>query len=344
MSGTINVGALAAIDTTRPLFNSASFINYPAVLPQGVSRSQVAIPEPYLTYLNESIERWSNFIKFNPSVYDGIKAQYASKGFGVFNGINLLQNCYGAGNSQNGFRLFNDPSSATIAYCGVYTWWNIFNATDVKLNTDTLYFGINDYFRNAFTHEEWVDVLTHELGHGLGIGQLWASWINDQDVDGNGSPDNQGAIPPVNNFLDGSAYINCKNGYKKLINNGTNYIKIPLESTGDSGTSNAHFENDYRPNTYTGGGGLSYPGLENELMLGSIVYGGIMRISSVTLGALLDFGYQEVNPGNNEGFVDLNNGSSSVSRSASGEIINKRKLHNCCDTETVPKCKGVIRL
>ena len=80
MSGSINISALAAIDATRPLFNSASFANYPAVLPQGVSRSQVAIPQPYLTYLNEAIERWSRFIKFNPSVYDGIRTNYTNNG------------------------------------------------------------------------------------------------------------------------------------------------------------------------------------------------------------------------------------------------------------------------
>ena len=215
----------------------------------------------------------------------------------------------------------------------------------MQLNTDTLYFAINDRWRNSFTHEEWVDVLTHELGHGLGIGQFWASWMNQVDVNGDGSPDNQGAVPPTNNFLDGSAYVNCRNGYTKVINNQINYAKIPVEDYGGSGTNNAHFENNHRPSTYTGGGGITYPGLENELMLGTIVYGGIMKISPVTIGALVDFGYQEVNPGNNEGFVHLDNGTSTLLASKQiGQIVKKIKLHNCCDINEVPECKGVINL
>jgi len=345
MNGSISVNALAAIDNTRPLFNTASFLNYPSVLPQGVSRSQVEIPEPYRTYLTEAITRWSNYIKFNPAVYDTIRDVYIDKGYGVFNGINLDQTCDGVENDNNGFILFNDPTSNTIAYCGVFTWWNIFASTDVQLNTDTLYFGINDKYRNHFSHEEWVDVLTHELGHGLGIGQLWASWINDADIDKDGVADHQGAVPPIDNFLDGDSYTNCRNGYRKVINNGTSYIKIPLEDYGDSGTSNAHFENNYRSSSYAGGNSLTYPGLENELMLGTVVYGGIMKISPVTIGALVDFGYQEVNPGNNEGFVHLDTGGSSLlSKTASGEILPKIKLHNCCDLDANAKCKGVINL
>ena len=345
MSGLISVVPLASVDVTRPLFNSSSFSGYPETLPEGVSRSEVAIPEPYLTYLNQAITRWSNYIKFNPAVYDAIKTYYVDNGYGIFNGINLDQTCLGPGSQYNGFLLYNDPTSNTIAYCGVSSWWNIFASNDVQLNTDTLYFAINDRWRNYYTEQEWVDILTHELGHGLGIGQFWASWINQVDTNNDGSPDPQGAVPPVNNFLDGAAYSHCRDGYRKTINNNVNYSNVPVEDFGGSGTNNAHFENNYRSSSYVGSNGVAYPGLLNELMLGTIVDGGIMKISPVSLGILKDFGYQEVNPGNNEGFVHLDSGASSILVSEKlGRTFKRIKLHNCCDTGEIPECKGTIIL
>jgi hypothetical protein len=338
MSGEISANTLTAVDNTRPLFNSSSFSSYPVVLPQGVSRNQVEIPEPYLTYLNQAIERWSRFIKFNPAVYDSIKTTNAN-----FNGISLDQTCEGVGNPQNGFYLYNDPSSNGIASCGVYSAYNLGSLSDIQYNTETIYFDINDAFRNVFTDEEWVDVLTHEMGHGLGIGQLWTSYINNVDWDGDNVAD-PGAVPPTNSFLNGTYYTNCRNGYRKLINNGTSYNQIPLEDTGGPGTKDAHFENNYRSSSYSGGAGLTYPGLENELMLGVIVPGGTMRISSVTIGALLDFGYQEVNPGNNEGHVHLNNGTSALSIKASERILPKARFYNCCDTSQKPIIRGTINI
>ena len=339
MSGSISVNPLAAVDVTRPLFDFSSFSGYPAILPNGVSRGQVSISEPYLTYVHEAIARWSNYIKFDPAVHDAIKSTYPN-----FQGIILNQDCYGVGDDRNGFLLYNDPSDNAIASCGIYSLWNIDGVNDVKYNAAQIVITINSSFQNQLTDEEWVDVLTHELGHGLGIGQLWASWINDLDWTGDGIPD-AGAVPPVGFFLDGGAYVNCKEGYKKVTRNGINYAKIPLEDIGGQGTASGHFENNYRSASYASSGGVSYPGIQNELMLGSLVGGGNMRISALTLGALVDFGYQEVNPGNNEGLVNLATGGSSILTGGTlAGGLKKIKLHDCCDTSARPKVFGTVNL
>jgi hypothetical protein len=318
MSGTISANALSAIDSTRTLFNSTSFS---------------VIPQPYLNYVNQAIQRWSNYIKFNSSVYDGIKQNYINNGYGIFNGINLEASSSPWNDPEGGLYLYNDPTDNTIAYCGVTSFWNIAQSNDLKINTDTMFLGINERWKNILSEQEWVDVLTHELGHGLGIGQFWSSGYS-----------SYGAVPPSNFFLSGSSYTSCRDGYKKLINNGINYSLIPLEDQGSSGTASAHFENTFRSSSYPNGGGLSYPGLQNELMLGSLVDGGIMRISALSIGVLIDFGYEEVNPGNNEGHIHLNSGGGLLTKTASGSTIKRIKLENCCDSEHVASSRGVIKL
>jgi hypothetical protein len=318
MSGTISANALSTIDSTRPLFNASSFS---------------VVPQPYLNYVNQAIQRWSNYIKFNSSIYDAIKQNYINNGYGIFNGINLEANSSPWNDPNGGLYLYNDPADNTIAYCGVTYFWNIAQSNDLKMNTDTMFLGINERWKNILSEQEWVDVLAHELGHGLGIGQFWSSAYS-----------SSGAVPPTNFFLSGNSYTSCRDGYKKLINNGANYSLIPLEDQGSSGTASAHFENTFRSSSYPNGGGLSYPGLQNELMLGSLVDGGIMRISALSIGALIDFGYEEVNPGNNEGHIHLNSGGGLLTKTASGSTIKRIKLENCCDSEHVASSRGVIKL
>ena len=128
-----------------------------------------------------------------------------------------------------------------------------------------------------------------------------------------------GAVPPSNFFLDGTAYANARSAYNSIINDTTNiHNKIPLEDSGGSGTLSAHWENNFRTASYTGSGGVAYPGLSNELMVGSISRGASRILSGLSVKTLVDFGYKEVTPGNSEGkptmvlsytvgFLDQNN-------------------------------------
>jgi hypothetical protein len=303
----------ATPNASEPLFNKVSFNG---------------IPEPYISYINQAVDRWSTYIKFNSGVYANIRSTYDVN----FNGIYLLplvssdpitpQNPYG---TPDGLTLFNDPSDGTIAYCGVYEFWDLItNYSSVKFNTLNFYIGINEYYKDLYSESDWVSILTHELGHALGIGIYWDPWF-----------DNKGGVSPSGHFLDGNAYLNAKSGYKNIINNGQNYTKIPLEDYGSTGTAGGHWENSFRSTSYPNSGGLSYPGLQNELMIGYISSN--LKISKLSIGALVDFGYEEVNPGASEGSINLINSSfSSLSASALG----LPKLQNCCSKKHVPKKVG----
>lgn len=303
MGASVNLSSLQTKDVSRPLFNRSSFS---------------IIPQPYRDYINEAANRWENYIRFNPLVWDAIKAN--SSFSSLFNGIYLL---------SDGLEMFNDTADGTIAYCGIYNYWDLVTtSSSVKFNAINIQLGINQAYQNYYTQAEWIDVLTHELGHGLGIGIFWIPELS-----------TAGSVPPANHFLNGSAYLNCRDGYRQVINNGVGYNKIPLEDFGSTGTAGGHWENSFRSADYAYSDNLLYPGLINELMIGYINEGGNMRISPITIGALKDFGYEELNPGNHEGYVHLIN---SASRPVSSLICQppKSRLSGCCMRHSNPKKVG----
>jgi hypothetical protein len=104
---------------------------------------------------------------------------------------------------------------------------------------------------------------------------------------------------------------------------------MPLENTGDSGTASAHWEDSFRPASAAGSLGVSYPGLFNELMVGYIKNN--MVLSSLTIKTLVDFGYEERNPGASEGNPSLV--SSITAGLIEGEILGK------CEGPKVDKIK-----
>jgi len=116
-----------------------------------------------------------------------------------------------------------------------------------------------------------------------------------------------GAVVPLNYFLNGFAYSNCQSGYNSIVSD--NYDQVPLERTGSAGTAAAHWENDFRPSSATGSGGVSYPGVIDELMVGTYSSGANRIISDLSLKVLVDFGYEEVTPGTNEGVPTLSTSS-----------------------------------
>ena len=236
------------------------------------------VPQPYLGYLNQAADRWATYIKFNQTVYDAIKATT----FG-WNGIKLQS-----------YTELNNSASGTIASCGPHFYYDLqVGGPGVQFNTKSFRLTINKHFSTIYNPTDWVNILTHELGHALGIGIFWSSSLQPK-----------GSIPPQDSFLLGGSYPTAQSGYNAITED-ISLTKVPLETTGGSGTSGAHWDDELRPSTAAGSLGKSYPGFSNELMIGYYSSGMNAKISQLSIGALVDFGYEEVTPGANEGIPTL---------------------------------------
>ena len=153
------------------------------------------VTEPYKTYLDLAADRWSAYINYNPSVFTEIKTLPS---WSSWNGLAINPLYY---------LLYNDASSSTIASSGPVSYVDLqVGSYGVQFNSLTFQLNINSYFESIFSADDWVTILTHELGHALGIGAYWQPFFA-----------TQGAVPPVGNFLDGNSYNNCKNAYLNII-------------------------------------------------------------------------------------------------------------------------------
>jgi hypothetical protein len=113
------------------------------------------------------------------------------------------------------------------------------------------------------------DVILHEIGHVLGLGTLWSRFSLVQGA-GSSDPYYTGVRAQPGFVLGGGSILNG----------------IPLENSGGAGTRDSH----WREST-----------LANELMTGFINRGG-NPLSSITVGSLMDMGYQ-VNFGAADGYA-----------------------------------------
>lgn len=104
-----------------------------------------------------------------------------------------------------------------------------------------------------------VDVITHEMGHVLGIGTIWTH---------KGVLKNSGSSNPT--FTGKQAKIE----YGKL--KGTGPLAVPVENTGGPGTANSHWRETV---------------FRNELMSG-FIGGQNNPISAMTVASLQDLGYE----------------------------------------------------
>lgn len=292
---------------TYQLFNKSTFTG--------------VVPEPYLGYLNQAADRWATYIKFNQTVYDAIKATT----FG-WNGIKLQS-----------YTELNNSSSGVIASCGPHFYYDLqVGGPGVQFNTKSFRLTINKHFSTIYNPTDWVNILTHELGHALGIGIFWSSSLQPK-----------GSIPPQDSFLLGGSYPTAQSGYNAITED-ISLTKVPLETTGGSGTSGAHWDDELRPSTAAGSLGKSYPGFSNELMIGYYSSGMNAKISQLSIGALVDFGYEEVTPGANEGIptleLSLEAGLASASQdepSANVEEAEWIKLECQCGQHKM-ECAGTI--
>jgi hypothetical protein len=227
------------------------------------------VPEPFKTYLDQASDRWSNYIQYNNSAFQFL--------------LDNVPDWYGLALRPDSFVIGDLGIDQFIAGCGPATILEI-DRSGSKLLANSVYFQliINRSFKDFYSPENWIDILTHELGHGLGIGVYWGL-MN---------------IKPINHFLDGLIYSASQTAYNSIV--GASYNKIPLEIEGDSGTENSHWENNFRD---------GYPGLLNEMMIG--YYDpmiGPYKISSLSIKHLAECGYTEINPGTSEGVPIANKG------------------------------------
>jgi hypothetical protein len=128
-------------------------------------------------------------------------------------------------------------------------------------------------------------VTLHEIGHLLGIGNLWRI---DREFQ---------ATAFLGTFPDGTRYytgVNALNEYKTYFNN-PNFIGMPIEDNGGAGTANSHpeegAEGSLSLNNRTHGG-IFYPGLDHELMTGWIESSNVDNpLSRITIALLDDLGF-----------------------------------------------------
>jgi hypothetical protein len=237
------------------------------------------VAEPYFSHLNKAADRWYKYIKYNSDVRSAIvsanKTGWTDIPGGVWNGLRLRANLTVDGTLYPGYELYSNSASTTVASTSVYRTLPLSNPPDKRRNSITFSLKINDYYRSILPENSILNAITHELGHALGIGVFWQAAY-------------AGSTVPVNHFLDGSVYSSCRDAYNSIT--GLSRTKTPVENSGGAGTIGSHWEDNFRTETTT-----SYPGVDNELMRGSVLES--MVLSRLSIRTLVDFGYEEISPG-----------------------------------------------
>lgn len=258
------------------------------------------IQEPYLTYLNKAADRWNKYIRYNS---DAKAAIAALPQFSGFTGLRLEPDSYD---------LYTNSATTTVAACGVYWARNRDVGGGKRWNSITFTLEVNDFYTSTtdpikvLSANQWIDAMTHELGHALGIGTFWDSfWA--------------GAVDPTDHFLNGTTYSIGQSAYNTIT--GLSRSLIPLEDSGSVGTTDGHWEDNFRPSSAAGSLGVSYPGVTNELMIGTINRNG-MVLSKLTIKSLVDFGWEEIN-------VDQSEGNPTLSLSDSASMLNSDNVVRC---------------
>jgi hypothetical protein len=217
-------------------------------------------------YLDSASESWSNHIKYDAQVYSIIKGSYPA-----WNGLSLVN-----------FVEVNDSNAGYVAACGSVDIVDIIDNDPNNINNSLSFqLYINTYYYNNplfnLDENDWIGIVTHELGHALGIGTLWT--------------------PFLDYWLDGSKYSLASTAYNSIIgdtNNDRN--KIPIEDAESSGTVQLHWENTSRLSSYPNSNSYNYPSCDFDIMIGYITVGDPKPISNLSKQVLIDIGYSSSVP------------------------------------------------
>jgi photosystem II stability/assembly factor-like uncharacterized protein len=233
--------------------------------------------------LTNAANRWSTYLRYGEEAINYIKSLYPN-----WSGLELKI-------TPETFSIYNDSNSTTIASCGpvnFITGANTNTSNNPLFNSINFQLHINEYYRNSYSNNDWLNILTHELGHALGIGIYWDPFFS-----------SYGAVVPADNFINNENYNITQQGYNNITS--LNRSKTPIEDSGSAGTVNSHWENNYRDTNYSGGNGVAYPGLSNELMVGTISPGNSRVLSLLSIKNLVGYGYEEKNPNTSEGIPTI---------------------------------------
>lgn len=264
------------------------------------SSSWSELVTPMKSYIDSAATTWNNLIEYNQDVYNLYKTNNPD-----WNGLSLVH-----------YVEFSDPDAGYIAACGPVNSVDIIDndTSNIKINSITFQLYVNTYYYNNplynLSDEDWIGVMTHELGHALGIGTHWSTIFD--------------------YWLDGTKYVSSRQAYNTIIGDvSNNRNKIPLEDIGGEGTASAHWEDATRLASYPNSDGYSYPGCSFDIMVGSITPGNPKQISNLSLQYLNDIGYTvKSNPPIPAAII----------QNLANSTIISNKINNICGTQAVCGC------
>ena len=218
----------------------------------------------YTEAMGIAIDRWHELVRHTNTTWDYMQSQTNEP---WTDGAVLKPSSvvWPDGQIRGSIYFYTDNSSDVIAFAGAIDTMGFLN--DPKGNQLCLTFaiGINERYANQSV-EWWSAVMTHELGHALGINSVWGDGLVDSDL-----------------TVDGSEYVHTLEGFN--LHQAIQQNRIPLEKISDEITS-GHWEDNAR---------LGVPAFVNELMISTSSSDHTYpKITSLSLGCLEDYGYDIV--------------------------------------------------
>lgn len=268
--------------TDRPLFDTSSFWNKLNDLLKNIPEESLphkddGIPRLFVSLSNAAL-RWNYYLQFSEYAY--IKINEA-----IFN-----DNC--SNNKFRGIKLESvtwDALEGEAASCGPL---DCVKLDRHKYNTINFQLNLSKYFL-SFSYEQMLDILTHELGHALGIGVYWS--YSEDDSDGF----NSGTDTIFPNSLNGQKliYPQLQKAYNNYISKTRKYVPILFDEWsplfGSIG-ANQHWSHLLNPkNQFT----RQHPPTPNDILSYGSTIGIKGKITPISLKYLADIGYQEISPG-----------------------------------------------